>query len=110
RIANVTQGKSYSPVPLSPKEDEIRQSGGIFALGRREFRASAEREPAIEFPDADRARTMSSTAQIVWAHRVDKDADVTPGATLRVYADLLPASDGTAPFSIHTFNQIRGGT
>jgi len=49
---------------------------------------------------------MSSTAQIVWAHRVDKDADVAPGATLRVYADLLPASDGTAPFAIHTFNQI----
>ncbi|HEY6212893.1 MAG TPA: aconitase family protein, partial [Vicinamibacterales bacterium] len=47
--------------------------------------------------------------QIVWAHRVDKDADVAPGATLRVYADLLPASDGTAPFAIHTFNQITGG-
>src|SRR5215217_6535325 len=59
QIANVTQGKSYSPVPLSPKEDEIRQSGGIFAVGRREFRGSAERTPAIEFPDADRARTMS---------------------------------------------------
>jgi 3-isopropylmalate/(R)-2-methylmalate dehydratase large subunit len=28
---------------------------------------------------------------------------------LRVYADLLPASDGTAPFSIHTFNNITGG-
>jgi 3-isopropylmalate/(R)-2-methylmalate dehydratase large subunit len=36
-------------------------------------------------------------------------ADLRPGATLRVYADLLPASDGTAPFSIHTFNQITGG-
>ena len=52
---------------------------------------------------------MTSTEQIVWAHRVDKSAAVTPGATLRVYADLLPASDGTAPFSIHTFNQITGG-
>jgi 3-isopropylmalate/(R)-2-methylmalate dehydratase large subunit len=29
---------------------------------------------------------------------------------LRVYADLLPASDGTAPFSIHTFNRITGGS
>src|SRR6266568_4030400 len=29
--------------------------------------------------------------------------------TLPVYADLLPASDGTAPFAIHTFNQITGG-
>jgi 3-isopropylmalate/(R)-2-methylmalate dehydratase large subunit len=110
QIANVTQGKSYSPVPLSPKEDEIRQSGGIFALGRREFVSSVLRTPEIVFPDADRARTMSSTAQIVWAHRVDKDTEVVPGATLRVYADLLPASDGTAPFSIHTFNQITGGS
>jgi 3-isopropylmalate/(R)-2-methylmalate dehydratase large subunit len=108
-IVNLTQGKTYTPVPLSAKEDEIRQSGGIFAVGRREFRASVERTPEIVFPDQDRARTMSTTAQIVWAHRVDKDADVAPGATLRVYADLLPASDGTAPFSIHTFNQITGG-
>ena len=55
---------------------------------------------------------MTTTEQIVWAHRVDKDLtprDLTPGTTLRVYADLLPASDGTAPFSIHTFNQITGG-
>jgi 3-isopropylmalate/(R)-2-methylmalate dehydratase large subunit len=52
---------------------------------------------------------MTSTEQIVWAHRVDKDAELAPGATLRVYADLLPASDGTAPFAIHTFNQITGG-
>ena len=109
KIANVTQGKAYTPVPLSAKEDEIRQSGGIFAVGRREFRASVTRKPEIVFPDADVARRMSTTAQIVWAHRVDKDADVAPGATLRVYADLLPASDGTAPFSIHTFNQITGG-
>jgi 3-isopropylmalate/(R)-2-methylmalate dehydratase large subunit len=108
-IVNVTQGKTYTPVPLSAKENEIRQGGGIFAVGRREFRTSVERKPEIVFPDAERARSMSTTAQIVWAHRVDKDADVTPGATLRVYADLLPASDGTAPFSIHTFNQITGG-
>jgi 3-isopropylmalate/(R)-2-methylmalate dehydratase large subunit len=52
---------------------------------------------------------MTTTEQIVWAHRVDKSAPVEPGVTLRVYADLLPASDGTAPFSIHTFNQITGG-
>ena len=109
QIVNVTQGKTYTPVPLSPKEEEIRQSGGIFAVGRREFRASVERTPSVVFPDAARARTMSTTAQIVWAHRVDKEADVTAGATLRVYADLLPASDGTAPFAIHTFNQITGG-
>ncbi len=108
-ISNVTQGRTYAPVPLSPKEDEIRQSGGIFAVGRREFVASVLRKPEVVFPDRHRARTMSTTAQIVWAHRVDKDAEVEPGGTLRVYADLLPASDGKAPFSIHTFNQITGG-
>ena len=30
--------RRYEPVPLSPKEEEIRRSGGIFAVGRREFR------------------------------------------------------------------------
>src|SRR6059058_2212053 len=30
QLANVTQGKTYTPVPLSPKEEEIRRSGGIF--------------------------------------------------------------------------------
>src|SRR5687767_4736262 len=70
QITNVTQGKSYAPVPLTAKEDEIRQSGGIFALGRRELRSSIERAPEIVFPDADLARRMSTTEQIVWAHRV----------------------------------------
>jgi 3-isopropylmalate/(R)-2-methylmalate dehydratase large subunit len=108
-LANVTQGKSYTPVPLSPKEDEIRRTGGIFAVGRREFRESVARKPEITWPDAATARGLTTTEQILWAHRVDKDAEVHAGATLRVYADLLPASDGTAPFSIHTFNQITGG-
>ena len=111
-IRNVTQGKSYTPVPLSTKEEEIRRSGGIFAVGRREFRSSVATRPVIDFPDAAMAAGMTSTEQIVWAHRVDKAMkreDFRPGATVRVYADLLPASDGTAPFSIHTFNQITGG-
>ena len=112
RIANVTRGKTYDPVPLSPKEEEIRRGGGIFEVGRREFRRSVETAPAIEWADPESARGMTTTEQIIWAHRVDKDleaSDLRPGATLRVYADLLPASDGTAPFSIHTFNQITGG-
>jgi 3-isopropylmalate/(R)-2-methylmalate dehydratase large subunit len=109
RLTNETQGKSYDPVPLTPKEDEIRRRGGIIAAGRREFKASVEEAPRIEWPDPEEARRLTSTEQILWAHRVDKDAAVKPGATLRMYADLLPASDGTAPFSIHTFNQITGG-
>jgi 3-isopropylmalate/(R)-2-methylmalate dehydratase large subunit len=109
QLTNETQGKSYAPVPLSPKEDEIRRTGGIFAAGRREFKASVETTPSLEWPDPATARRLTTTEQIVWAHRVDRSADVKPGATLRVYADLLPASDGTAPFAIHTFNQITGG-
>ena len=108
-IVNLTQGTTYTPVPLSAKEDEIRQSGGIFAVGRREFRDACARPPQVTWPDGATARTLSTTQQIVWAHRVDKDASVAPGSTIRVYADLLPASDGTAPFAIHTFNQITGG-
>jgi 3-isopropylmalate/(R)-2-methylmalate dehydratase large subunit len=112
QLTNVTKGKTYDPVPLSPKEEEIRRGGGIFEVGRREFRTSVDTPPVIDWPDEGAARSMTTTEQIIWAHRVDKDvkaADLKPGMTLRVYADLLPASDGTAPFSIHTFNQITGG-
>ncbi len=108
-LTNETQQRTYEPHPLTPKEDEIRRTGGIFAVGQREFRRSVEQPPVIEWPDANTVRRLTTTEQIVWAHRVDKNAEVRPGATLRVYADLLPASDGTAPFAIHTFNQITDG-
>src|SRR5262249_29430847 len=109
QLRNETRGKAYEPVGLTSKENEIRTSGGIFAIGRREFSQSVAAAPVIEWPDTELARRMTSTEQIVWAHRVDKHVAVTPGATVRVFADLLPASDGTAPFAIHTFNQITGG-
>jgi 3-isopropylmalate/(R)-2-methylmalate dehydratase large subunit len=108
-LVNETQQKSYAPIPLSPKEEEIRASGGIFAVGRRELRDSVTRPIAITWPDPETARKLSTTEQIVWAHRVDKSARIEAGTTIRVFADLLPASDGTAPFAIHTFNQITGG-
>jgi len=109
RLTNETQHKTYEPLPLTQKEDEMRRTGGIFAAGRRELRQSIETPPCVEWPDPETARTLTSTEQVVWAHRVDKGEAVRPGATVRVYADLLPASDGTAPFAIHTFNQITGG-
>ena len=109
-LTNVTRGRRYEPLPLTATEDAIRQSGGIIAVGRREFAASVRRQPLIEFPDDARARGMTSTEQILWAHRVDRAHDpLAPGDTVRVYADLLPASDGTAPFAIHTFNEIARG-
>src|SRR5437899_9900427 len=50
RLVNDTQRRTYQPLPLTAKEDEIRRSGGIIAAGRREFRASIERAPRIEWP------------------------------------------------------------
>src|SRR6185503_13092633 len=55
QITNATQGKSYSPVPLSPKEEEIRRSGGIFEVGRREFKSSVLSTPSIDWPDTHAA-------------------------------------------------------
>jgi 3-isopropylmalate/(R)-2-methylmalate dehydratase large subunit len=109
RLTNETRRRSYDPLPLTEKEDEIRRTGGIFTAGRRELRHATETMPRVLWPDPATARRLTTTEQIVWAHRVDRGAEVKPGATLRVFADLLPASDGTAPFAIHTFNQITGG-
>src|SRR5688572_8747381 len=58
-LRNVTRGKSYVPVPLTGKEEEIRRSGGIFAVGRREFADSVRRPPDVRFPDAATARTLT---------------------------------------------------
>ena len=107
-LRNRTQGKAYEAKPLSAKEEELRHGGGIYEMGRREYPASVGRKAAVEFPDPITANRMSATEQILWAHRVDKRAEIRPGVTLQVYADLLPASDGTAPFAIHTFQRIVG--
>src|SRR5437763_10005266 len=85
-LTNETRNKSNEPVPLTPKEEEIRRSGGIISVGRREFAESVEQPPQVEWPERE-AAGLSSTEQIVWAHRVDKDADVRPGGTLRVWCD-----------------------
>ena len=47
QLTNVTQNRTYDPVPLTPKEDELRKSGGIVAVGRRELRDSIARQPLI---------------------------------------------------------------
>ena len=110
RLVNETQRRVYTPEPLTAKEEEIRRAGGILAVGRREFGRSLDTTPVIRWPDRERARRMTSTEQVIWAHRVDKNTEITPGTTVGVFADLLPASDGTAPFAIHTFNAITGGS
>src|ERR1700694_3814144 len=54
RLTNETRGKSYEPVPLTPIEENIRRSGGIIAVGRREFAESLERLPHVAWPDRQR--------------------------------------------------------
>src|SRR2546428_1565563 len=36
KLTNDTRGKSYEPAELSPQEEQIRRSGGIIEIGRRE--------------------------------------------------------------------------
>ena len=50
RLTNVTQAKEYDPVPLTPKEDEIRRSGGIITIGRREFPSAVTRAVRYRIP------------------------------------------------------------
>src|ERR1700704_4206283 len=50
RLTNLTEARTYEPVPLTAKEDEIRRTGGILKAGRREFRTSIETAPLIEWP------------------------------------------------------------
>ncbi len=108
-LVNETLGRGYQPKPLDEREEALRRAGGLFPIGRREFLTSLEEEPQITWPDARQARRLTAAEQILWAHRADLKAPVTPGAALLVAADLLPASDGTAPFAIHAFREISGG-
>ena len=110
KLSNLTQNKTYEPVPLTRKEDEIRRGGGMYAVGRREMAQSLSGAPSIEWPEERIARALTTTEQIVWAHRVDKDAEVKAGETFRVYADLLPPP--TAPRPSPSTPSIRspGGT
>src|SRR6478735_5254139 len=60
-LRNETQDRTYTPVPLSPKEEEIRRGGGIFAVGRREFPASVRATPVIDWADEASAARMTTT-------------------------------------------------
>ena len=46
-LTNETQKRTYDPVPLTSEENDIRRSGGIFAVGRREFRSSVQASPRV---------------------------------------------------------------
>lgn len=109
RLTNESLSRSYESKPLTSREAELRSSGGILVAGRREFLASVGAEARVEWPGPAEARRLTLTEQILWAHRADRGAPVAVGESILVAADLLPASDGTAPFAIHTFREITGG-
>ena len=108
-LTNASLGRRYAPKPLGEREERFRREGGILAAGRREFLASWNDEVRIEWPEPQAARGLTAAEQILHAHRADPKAQVTVGEPLLVAADLLPASDGTAPFAIHAFREITGG-
>ena len=111
RLANETRGQDLRP-------------GAADAEGRRDpperrhLRGRPPRVPrSVETAPRDRlarrrdsARGMTTTEQIVWAHRVDKQRRRC-GRARRCASTptCCRPPDGTAPFAIHTFNQITGG-
>ena len=61
-------GAEYVPLPLAPREDEMRRSGGIFTMGRREVARAVARHAARRVsraghrpsPDLDRAGAVGA--------------------------------------------------
>src|SRR5207237_377428 len=48
RLINETQKRAYDPAPFTSKEDAIRRSGGLVAVGRRAFRSSVQAQPPAQ--------------------------------------------------------------
>src|SRR5207244_3966339 len=81
RLTNETQRKTYQPVPLTPKEDEIRRTGGIFAAGRREFRASGAiaNDHFVFTGKADDEKQTGIGREFARLHGIEKPYYATPG-------------------------------
>jgi hypothetical protein len=67
-------------------------------VGRREFRAMTERAPEVPGPTRPPHAGFRRRSRRVGAQGGEGSVGGA-GSTVRVYAELLPASDGTAPFS-----------
>ena len=113
RLTNETRGKTYEPVPLSPKEEEIRRSGGIFAVGTARVpdvgadaagRGLAGRARRAQDDDHRADHLGAPRRQGFEGPRFQAGHDA---ACLRRSAAGLGRYG--APFAIHTFNQITGG-
>ena len=100
-----------TPVPLTPKEEEIRRSGGIFAVGRREFArlgATHARGRASRTPHA-RAAHDHDRADRLGAPRRQGRGGRARARRCASTPTCCPPPTAPAPFAIHTFNQITGG-
>ena len=116
RRASCATRRRARPTPRCRSRRRKRRSAAAAASSpsaAASFRRRCAPRPSIDWPDAARrAPDDDDRADRLGAPRrqgSDAASSCSPGTTLRVYADLLPASDGTAPFAIHTFNQITGG-
>ena len=71
RLTNVTPARTYDPVPLQQRK---KTSGGAAGSSRSDAVNSRRRScrPVRRLARRPDARAMTTTEQIVWAHRVDK--------------------------------------
>jgi hypothetical protein len=80
RLTNETQGKTYEPVPLSPKEDEIRRAAASSRSAAASSRVGRRRAPAIDWPDPTaRADDDDRADRLGASRRQGSAADVRPG-------------------------------
>ena len=82
--ARRTRRRARPTSPCRCRRRKTRSAGAAASSpsGRREFAASVDDDAARSTgPTPDAARGMTTTEQIVWAHRVDKDSarDLKPG-------------------------------
>lgn len=105
-LINLRNRKIYRPKPFNKLQDTILKNGGLIQLGQKIVYSSN----AKRFSSSSQLSYQGLTYSILAAHLLDPSEKIIPGHTIKVCPDLLPASDGTAPFGIYTFNKIKQGT
>jgi len=94
-----------------PKEDEIRRStAGSSRWGAASFENPCRFADDRVAPTRDGADDERNGKQNLWAHRVERTPTVKPGATLRVFADLLRAPTAPRRFPSTRSTRSRGAS
>ena len=109
RLTNESLGRTYEPKPLNRKKPNSGRPAASSPPDAGSSLASLASEPQIEWPGPEEQRRLTVTEQILWGPPGGSPGPGLGGESILVAADLLPASDGTAPFAIHTFRKITGG-